>query len=299
MPWLNVDIRVLNKRLSDAKYWEVIFGHNEYGKLSVNLKFRGEVYPYSFYVIHPDYAKYEEELGLILGKKGSALNPTETGMQYEPLQSYSYIEETWIEHSRKCLLAFQKLKGKEIHSLRLLASIMDLNLNMVEGLLALGIALHDIGKLNVEWQKSIGIHENSVPLAHTITERRVPPHATISADALYPIFKSLIPNEYLALAFKYAIAHHHHTRARKIPPYKLGWISYYESVVREVCREYGLYVVPAEIRVAETMYKNLETGMFNIEALKSYTAYCLIARIIRLSDRESFLMNNGNLFKTN
>jgi CRISPR-associated endonuclease/helicase Cas3 len=165
--------------------------------------------------------------------------------------------------------------------------------------LALSIALHDIGKLNVEWQKSIGIHENSVPLAHTITERRVPSHATISADALYPIFKSLIPNKYLALAFKYAIAHHHHTRAREIPPYKLGWISYYESVVREVYREYGLYVDPTEIRKAETMYKNLETGMFNIEALKPYTAYCLIARIIRLSDRESFLMNNGNLFKTN
>jgi CRISPR-associated endonuclease/helicase Cas3 len=299
MPWLNIDIRVLNKHLSDAKFWEVIFGHDECGKPSVDLKFCGEVYPCGFYVIHPDYAKYDKELGLMLGKKGSALNPTETGMQHETSQNYSYVEETWIEHSRKCLLAFQKLKGKETHLLSLLANIMDLNSNTVEGLLALSIALHDIGKLNVEWQKSIGIHENSVPLAHTITERRVPPHATISADALYPIFKSLIPNKYLALAFKYAIAHHHHTRAREIPPYKLGWISYYESVVREVCREYGLYVDPAEIRKAETLYKNLETRMFNIEALKPYTAYCLIARIIRLSDRESFLMNNGNLFKTN
>jgi len=299
MPWLNVDIRVLNKCLSDAKYWEAIFGHDEYGKPSVNLKFRCEVYPCSFYVIHPDYAKYDKELGLILGKKGSALYPTESGMKYEHSQSYSYVKETWVEHSRKCLLAFQKLKGKEIHSLSLLASIMDLNRNTVEGLLALGVALHDIGKLNVEWQKSIGINENSVPLAHTIAERKVPPHATISADALYPIFKSLIPNKYLALAFKYAIAHHHHTRAREIPPYRLGWINYYESVVREVSREYGLYVVPAEIRVAENMYKNLEAGMFNIEALKPYTVYCLVARIIRLSDRESFMMNDRNLFKTN
>jgi CRISPR-associated endonuclease/helicase Cas3 len=299
IPWLDIDTRILNKHLGDAKYWEVIFGHDECGKPSVNFKFRGEVYPYGFYVIHPDYAKYDKEVGLILSEKGSTLNPTETGTQPEPLQSYSYVEETWIEHSRKCLLAFQKLKGKEIHSLRLLANIMSLSHQTVEGLLELSIALHDIGKLNVEWQKSIGIHENGVPLAHTITQRRVPPHATISADALYPIFKSLIPDIHFALALKFAIAHHHHTRAREIPPYKLGWISCYESIVREVCRDCGLYVDPAEIRVAETMYKNLEAAMFNIEALKPYTAYCLTARIIRLSDRESFVMNDGNLFKIN
>ncbi|MDW8022230.1 MAG: CRISPR-associated helicase Cas3', partial [Nitrososphaerota archaeon] len=34
MPWLNVDVRILERYLSGAKYWEIIFMHDEYGKPS-------------------------------------------------------------------------------------------------------------------------------------------------------------------------------------------------------------------------------------------------------------------------
>ncbi|MEM3088532.1 MAG: CRISPR-associated helicase Cas3' [Candidatus Bathyarchaeia archaeon] len=299
MPWLNVDIRVLERYLNRAKYWEVVFEHDEYGKPSVDLKIHGRLYPYGFYIIHSDYAKYDTKMGLILGEKGSVLNPVESKMRDPMALSYDYEEETWVEHSRKCLQAFRRLKEKEMRPIRLLADIIGLDQRTTEGLLAMSVALHDLGKLNIKWQKSIGIQEDDTPLAHTAYQQRVPPHATISADAVYPIFKSLLPNIYFALAFKFAMAHHHHTRAEEILPYELGWRSYYKGAIREVCEEYSIDVDPAEIRTSENSYKKLETRMFNFEALKPFTAYCIISRILRLSDRESFAIKDENLFKNN
>ena len=300
MPWLNVDVRVLGRYLSNAKYWEVTFGHDEGGKPRFDLKVHGKLYPYGFYIIHPDYAKYDKNMGLIIGEKGLALNPAEDKMRDHMALSYDYEEEAWIKHSRKCLLAFKKLREKEMHSIHLLADIISLDHCTTEGLMAISVALHDLGKLNIQWQKSIGIQENDIPLAHTTCQQKVPPpHATISADAIYPVFRTMLPNVHFALAFKFAIAHHHHTRAEEILPYELRWKSHYEGIIKEVCREYSIDVDPAEIKTSESTYKKLETPMFNLEALKPYTAYCIISRIIRLSDRESFTANMKNYLKNN
>jgi len=298
MPWLNVDIRILERHLDKAKYWEIIFGHDEYGKPSFSHKIHGRLYPYGFYIIHPDYAKYDMKMGLILGEKGSSFNPVEGKMRDPMVLSYNYKEETWIEHSRKCLQAFKRIKERETRSIRLLADVIDLDQRTTEGLLAISVALHDLGKLNVRWQKSIGIQEDGIPLAHTSYQQKVPSHATISADAAYPFFKTLLSNIKYALAFKFAIAHHHHTRAEEVPPYEIGWRKHYEGVIKEVCGEYPIDADPAEIRTSEKAYKKLEARMFNLEELKSYTAYCIISRMLRLSDRESFIMDNENLFKS-
>jgi CRISPR-associated endonuclease/helicase Cas3 len=297
MPWLNVDIRVLERYLNKSKYWEIIFGHDELGKPSVSLKIHGRLYPCGFYIIHPDYAKYDNKMGLILDTKGSALKQVEDKTRDSVVLRYAYKEETWTEHSKKCLQAFKRLKEEEKQSIRLLADVIGLDQHTTEGLLALSVVLHDLGKLNVKWQKSIGIQGDGIPLAHTAYQQKLPPHATISADAVYPVLKTLLPNIHHALAFKFAIAHHHHTRAEEILPYELGWRGYYEVAIKEVCREYSIDADPAEIRTSEKAYKKLETCMFNLEALKPYTAYCIIARMLRLSDRESFTLNNGNLFK--
>ena len=297
MPWLNVDIRVLSRYLSGAKYWEVIFGHDEHGKPQFDIKVHGKLYPYGFYIIHPDYAKYDKNIGLIFGEKGSTFTPVEDKMRDQMALSYDYRKEMWIEHATKCLLAFKKLQEKEIHSIHLLADIINLDDYTTEALLAISVALHDLGKLNTQWQKSIGIQESDIPLAHTTCQQKVPPHATISADAVYPVFKTMLLDVHFALAFKFAIAHHHHTRAEEILPYELGWKSHYKSVIKDVCREYSIDVNPAEIKTSENTYKKLETPMFNLEALKPYTAYCIISRIIRLSDRESFTVNMESYLK--
>lgn len=298
MPWLNVDVRVLKKHFENAKYWEVNFEHDEYGKMSVHHKFRGSLYPHGFYIIHPDFAKYDKKIGLILGEKGSAFDYTEERRPKDKLLSkYEYAEERWIDHSEKCLYAYRKIIAKEErHSVRLLAKIMGFDRKKVEGLLALSVALHDLGKLNIKWQRSIGVQEDEMPLAHTPHRMMTPPHATISAKAIYPIFKSLISNAYFSLAFKFALAHHHHTRAEEIPAYKLGWENQYKKVIETLCRDYSINVDASMMKIQEDMPSKLEDRMFNVEALKPYTAYCIIARIIRLSDRESF--NYGNLFKS-
>lgn len=297
MPWLNVDVRVLKKHFKNAKYWEVTFEHDEYGKRQVLPKLLGRLYPHGFYIIHPDFAKYDEKMGLILGEKGSAFDAKGRKSHDKPSSKYEYAEERWIDHSEKCLHAFKKIITKEeSHSVRLLAKIMGFDRDKVEGLLALSVALHDLGKLNIEWQRSIGIQEDEVPLAHTPHHGMVPPHATISAKAVYPIFKSMISNAYFSLAFKFALAHHHHTRAEEIPAYKLGWENQYKKVIEAVCRDYTMNVDASMIKIQEDVPGKLEDKMFNVESLKPYTAYCIIARIIRLSDRESF--NYGNLFKS-
>jgi len=287
MPWINIDIRVLRKHLNEAKIWEINFGHDENGKPDFNVTLARELYPYGYYVIHPSYAKYDSDAGLILGEEGKNLKTSELPPKSKPRLEYQ--KETWEEHVENCLTAFEHIKKSESYALKLLAKILNYDTYKTEGLVALSLAVHDLGKLNEKWQNEIGVKRNDIPLAHIPFSKKIKvPHATISAQASYPMFKRLIDNKYYALAFKFAIAHHHHTRAEHVNPYVLRWQGLYEKLITKICEKYSLNADPRDIRMIEKYPKVMETSMFDIESIKPYTVYCIIARFIRLSDRGSF-----------
>jgi len=287
MPWIDVDIRVLRKYLSESKFWQINFGHDENGKPTFSSYLNVPIHPYEYYVLHPDYARYDSERGLMFGEKGENLQPSIARLDSRP--SITYEKETWKTHVDNCLIAFRQVKATEFHALKLFSRIMKCDLQKSEGLLALGVAVHDLGKLNEAWQRNIGIKRADVPLAHVAFEKRIEiPHATISADSSYPMFSKLFGRKIHAIAFKLAVAHHHHTRAEQVRPYVLGWRDLYEKTVNKVCNEYSFDADPKDIRPTERFPKTMETPIPDLESTDSYTAYCTVARLIRLSDRAAF-----------
>lgn len=286
MPWINVHVGVLKKFL--PKIWHIEFGHNEYGKYELNVKKADKLYPYEFYVIPPECAEYSPELGLILGLKGENLK----AQTHDPLQNmtYEYPLESWEQHVENCLKAFDKIKRDELHSLRLLAKVLNNDLRKTEGLIALCLAIHDLGKLNIEWQREIGVYgKDSVPLAHIPEKPKTIPHAAVAAYAVRKLFYELIGNQHFTTAFELAVAHHHHTRASEVPRYNLGWKSIYERVLLKVIKKYDL---PAEISkniITEIPYETkLDIPFPDIERKKQYAIYCIASRLTRMCDRASF-----------
>jgi CRISPR-associated endonuclease/helicase Cas3 len=288
MSWIDVDIRVLARKLKNAKFWRIDFEHDENGRPDFKAIPATELFPYEYYVIHPDYLRYDSKRGLIFGEKGENLESSP--FPSESKSTPTYEEETWEKHVENCLIAFGKIRQTELHALKLLSRIINCDLPKSEGFVALSIVVHDLGKLNERWQKSIdkNVNDISIPLAHIPLNKKIGvPHALISADASYPMFKKLINNTYYALSFKLAIAHHHHTRAEHVDPYVLKWKTLYDRIVNKISDEYSLDANPEDIRAAEKLPKRMEASMFDLES-KPYIAYCIIARFIRLSDQKSF-----------
>jgi CRISPR-associated endonuclease/helicase Cas3 len=293
MPWFDVDVRVLRRKLTNATFWRIHFGHDENGKLEINALPATDVHPYEYYVIHPDFANYDPKKGLTFGEKGSCLEPSD--LTSEPISTLMYEKEEWDKHVENCLIAFDLIKPTEFHSLKLLSHLIECDTQKSEGLVALSIAVHDLGKLNEQWQKSIGIGITKPPLAHIPLDKKIGvPHATISADASYPMFKKLVSSTYYALAFKLAIAHHHHTRAEHVEPYALKWENLCDKIVKKVSNKYSLDVSSRDIRFTEKNPKRMETSMLDLESTKPYVAYCIVARFIRLCDQTSFSVKEGN-----
>lgn len=290
MPWVNIDVRVLRRHLNKAKFWQINFTHDENGKPLFYSTSNAELYPYAYYVVHPDYARYDSDSGLILGEQGESLSAFISISK--PKLRYKYQNEEWNKHVENCLTAFDYIKKSEWRALRLLAKLIDCELYKTEGLVALSLAVHDLGKLNKEWQKKIGIKRDNVPLAHIPLERRIGiPHATVSAYATHQLFKNLLEKRLHALAFELAIAHHHHTRAECVPQYILGWREFYEKIMEETCEKYNLNV-SGKVKDRLLSPTRLDASFFDIERKKCYTIYCIVARLIRLCDQASFSMIN-------
>jgi len=289
MPWIDVDARVLRKHLiGKAKFWRVDFGHDENGSLNRQLLDVDDIYPYEYYVVHPRFVRYTSDCGLTFGEEGESLVPLD--MKSKPKQIFEYQEELWIKHAKNCLTAFKQIKNKEIWSLKLIDKLIGRNnIIQTEGLVALGVALHDLGKLNSDWQKAVGAKK--APLAHTSVgfKGQPPPHATISAYSMSQLLKHLIGNNAYAIAFELAIGHHHHTRAENVPKYELGNQDLYNKLIKEIGEEYALSV-NQNIEEKIGIPTKLDTSFFDFEWKKPYTVYCIVARLIRLSDQKSFEM---------
>jgi CRISPR-associated endonuclease/helicase Cas3 len=292
MPWIDVDVRVLRRHLlGKARFWQVDFEHDENGEPDFHVTIVDDIFPYEYYIVHPNFVRYTSDCGLFFGEKGECLNPID--VPSKPRRTSEYQTEPWTDHVRNCLDAFEQLKNKEIQTLKLLDTLIGKHdLTKTEGIVALSIATHDLGKLSTDWQKSIGVKTTDTPLAHTPIrfKGQLPPHATVSAYAMSQMINCLLGNADCALAFELAIGHHHHTRAEHVPKYTLGWQRLYNGTIKEISEKFSLNMNGNIEEKIESPTK-LDTPFFDFERKKQYTIYCIVARFIRLSDQASFGLN--------
>lgn len=294
MPWISVNVNVLKNQLSklNAKYWRIKFSDDERGSFTFKAEQNGIIWPHEYYIVSPEFISYFPNVGLIFGEKGESLKPSSRIDGHEAKER-KYPEESWLEHARKCLTKFEELINRERSAFTLFNRILPFDSpKMAQGLIALCVALHDLGKLNEEWQRKIGAAD--VPLAHAPILRRrpsLPPHATISGYALLDALIKLTRSRGLGGSMALAVAHHHHTRAIEVIPYRLRYMKNVEIILRYLNEKYGLSIELNEIKEKNEKKTQLPTRMVDIERTKSYTIYTIVSRFIRLCDRESLEEN--------
>lgn len=288
MPWLSLDVRLLRRELNHGvKFWSVKWSDDERGRAFPTVTPALGIEPYGQYVVHPNFASYDRILGFVFSKTGHNLTltpPQESGSVVQ----IEYHKETWVEHAMKCLSAFEEICLGEKSVVELLSAILGSEYKTTCGIVAYAVGLHDIGKLNQDWQKSIGATDT--PLAHIPFSTRVhPPHATVSGFALQEAFQGCIKRRSARLAMALAIGHHHHTRAEEVNAYCFvpDWRNLVEQVSDRVAHTFGTGFDINTI-CSSSGPSLLGTRFPPFEDTRMYALYCGISRLIRLSDRRSF-----------
>jgi CRISPR-associated endonuclease/helicase Cas3 len=240
-------------------------------------------------VFPPSVLTYCRNLGLQLGESGSNFQP-QPGQSHPPLPS-ALQQESWIDHSKRLAQEIDAVLQQESHAVSALSSILSISVTEIEKAAKLAAVLHDLGKLNKEWQERAGISNSAGPadlLAHTDGRDYVAfsPHATVSAYALWPalVDGGALPR-ILAKAVCFAIAHHHSVRAKEVPEYQLH--PQWQEAVDQALQQFGLSNSLNLNLVTPTQRSptNLREQLPPMEYEKLYTAYVLLSRWLRLADR--------------
>jgi CRISPR-associated endonuclease/helicase Cas3 len=241
-------------------------------------------------LVFPSFVlSYSTDFGLQRAAGGFNFQP-QAGQSHSSLPS-ALQRETWIDHSIRVAQEIYAVLQQESHAVSALASMLGVCRGEIEKAAKLAAVLHDLGKLNKEWQGRAGIPNSADPadlLAHTDGRNYItfPPHATVSAYALWPalVDGGALPR-LLAKVVCFAIAHHHSVRAKEVPEYDLH--SQWQSAVSQALQQSGLsnalnlnLVIPTQ-----RSSTNLREQFPPMEYEKLYTAYVLLSRWLRLADK--------------
>ena len=250
-----------------------------------------EIRPNDFFVLSSLTARYEPAgRGLVLGVSGEPMSLLPKSSNTVNSHS-SLTRETWQEHCHKVLWVFYEnfLPCYE-GVLKKLSEWWGLSYNVFLDRVAFCVGLHDLGKLNQEWQRIIGRQPGEPPIAHSgegSAKGKLPPHATVSAyllqDQLIGQWGRRFSGPLLC-----AIAHHHSVRAAQVPRYHL--ISEWEREVQSLFSAFpGLAGIWDEGQVKDfakqTTPAELNIRMPVLEDGRSWRTYAVIARLLKLSDR--------------
>ena len=241
-----------------------------------------QVLPFNHYVVPPEGAFYDENIGLVIGERGKDIfKISEREIMENKEIIYNRKNEKWVDHARKILNVLEKYfisnynfvidKFSEVFCIE--------KRDLVEKI-KIGVALHDLGKLNKYWQEKIG-WDKKIPLAHTDkaeTSKIGVPHAPVSANSLQYLY-----NEWGDLGYPVllAIAHHHSPRSQEYRPYE--FINNWKDIIE---------TLQLDIDINKIVYKkktsgSLEYGMPYLgyeNNIVPYRFYSFISKILRLSD---------------
>lgn len=254
---------------------------------AVTINSDKKVSPNRFYVMHSDYAFYHPDIGLILGKQGTSLEPIEMEQFLKDSPFNKIPLETWKEHALKTIEAFEKyILPEEDFVYSKIAHVYNMDKEKLLEIFKFVIAMHDLGKLTEEWQNKIGLKNEFLAHSGNIENVKLPPHATVSAYILRDYLRKEWDNIFGDAAF-FAIAHHHSVRATKVPKYRLcdGWFEEVDKVLSEL----GMKLERNEVKTFEV--QNSPTALSNhfpaFEKEKCYNLYVILSRALRLADRRA------------
>lgn len=238
------------------------------------------IYPYRFYIIHPDYSSYDEKKGLLFEPKGDNFECIE--MEERGEVEYSYKKETWGDHSKRTLEVFDTIfLPRYKFAINKFAEAWKIEYNEFLEEIRTVMLLHDIGKLNEKWQKKVGWKEGDEPLAHSENSNiaKLPSHAPISAYSLKRVFEEWKVKK----AVSYAIAHHHSVRAHKVPKYHFisEWEEHLSTTLKDTKLHIGTDKIITYMKSSPSPLKRFPDIMNE----QVYRAYTFLSRILRLSDQ--------------
>ncbi len=187
--------------------------------------------------IHPDYATYDRDVGLLIGRKGSA-----APVRYRDrpkFERYSYKYETYAEHIRRVAAAGHARDDDNRIAARRLAASLKTTEPQLAAWLDTVYRLHDVGKLSEGWQNAVWnwqvqkmdpVPTPRPPLAHTdfdpetdghLKKSNRPPHAAEGAYAVMPMLHKAIPNRAQSMAAFTAILRHHGAFTSNLSSFRL------------------------------------------------------------------------------
>lgn len=275
------------------------------------------------FVVHPSLVSYDKEHGLRFIPPDPPLNPAilEQEPRDKKAQGFEtrYNLESYVEHIEKMLKVYRD-KSTLAEQIQLaaqrLASIPDYGITseQFERAVLLAMALHDVGKLQVEWQiwshayqeyigerqpdEKMVVHTHYKPeefekhkeANEALKKKSRPPHSSEGAWASWPIIlHALDKNEMLSRAVFTAIARHHAAFASTIDGYTLSPHS--TEAIDGALQQID---VPGELASLTTMghpsFK--ETGALDHRLIRNndsreWLLYTLIVRVLRLCDGRS------------
>ena len=273
---------------------------------------------FPLFVVHPKLVAYNDKMGFRLKAEEtpcpSSVPDDETAHESE--RGKGYYRETYTEHIQHLLNAYQCGLAAE---LSYAAARLEKKLGISEGAInravQLCIALHDVGKLTVDWQgwahkwqREIGepVDENymaahtdydSSNLAIREIEKRFrvkvkrPGHAVESVWAVAPLLVKVFGREQkdLAEACFTAIGRHHSPQAKNCSAYTLH--THTQATIQAVLQEIGGLGHEAQLHL-ESLCKEASpikpfSHFVQPDSTLALLTYFLIVRALRLADQDA------------
>jgi len=276
------------------------------------------------FVVHPRLVSYDRQRGLQLQPSTKALVIADLE-QEPPAESTRrpfetrYALEHYDQHIGRMLNVYQNTSTLE-RQLRLAAQRIAalpesvLPAASLERAVLLALALHDVGKLQQEWQEwshayqreieesqeenTMIVHTHYTPkeevlhrqAEETLKNLKRPPHAAEGAWASWPmLLEALDHNERLAQAVFTAITRHHSAFSTTITPYTLHSVA--TQAIEAALATVGLPRHLAGFVVMEERFfpaHGALDDMFIVQGdMQQWLVYALIVRTLRLCDGRS------------
>jgi CRISPR-associated endonuclease/helicase Cas3 len=199
--------------------------------------------------LNPDFASYDPRLGLVLGRGGPP--PPVELVELPTMPRYQYQFETWKDHSQRIVAQVREGRSAHARAIELLSRRYSVPSELIEQLVEITCALHDTGKLTLDWQQRAWHWQDDkdsrmraggaavpvrlrVPIAHTWfdsaadreaqrkPEYKFPPHSVQGAIAVADAFEKQLMRSagvdrgqmFAACAYT-AIARHHGPRTKE------------------------------------------------------------------------------------
>ena len=268
------------------------------------------------FVVHPRLVAYDTEMGFRLeaGEKPCVLSIPDDETTQEREFGKGYYRETYTEHIEHLLNAYDSGLAAELcYAASQLEHKLGADMGAIDRAIRLCIALHDVGKLTVEWQnwahkwqQEVGqpIPENYMA-AHTdynrddLAERekekqfqiKRPGHAVESVWAVAPLLAKVFGKEQknLAEACLTAIGRHHAPQAKTCSPYILHTVA--PSAIKSVLQSTRHLGQIAQMHLESLCKQAKPIKPFSYFVQPNDTlallTYFLIVRALRLADQEA------------